>query len=615
MCTFLLAFYLRAARLIFRVSYNKTESVLLFCGKETQLILLNHYHCGINLNFLIMNITTKSYESLLPFLVVEAITSQNSSFQAMSVRMMDRGWAWLVSGRKLLVWKFKESKSQNMTTRARRTLSPCFELQLPQSDLIHKAELTNVFFMPQNPNTSLRAITVPAALSVSPEGIIRFWSSIANERFTESSVVDMQGQEFCTLCSLSPLEYLLGTTTGSVYLLTIDATSNDQRGIIVCSSLAAPSGILSGISRRMTNLFFGPIAPDANSESRRPLIAVARMSEKLGDTQVGDRTFFVLSSSFKLRQWARTNEGANSQNQLIREWDLHKNIDKKLSSALCVNDYQQLEFWPVDMVSTRSKELLMLVVSLDVSRNNTINYATIVFNPYQAGDRLSKTTILRSHSWPYTNESEEQLLALRFVERCVNSPLCFMYDRKFLFLVQVDQDIIDAIDYGNQDDGILGAGFVDDQPLLFTQRDGLINSAAVRSHKEDDNEDGNNQTRNCLNSTLNSTRPFVSETIHEDTQMTTDAVETSELRNQSQSEPVERQKDVSAKPLNQSNKENSAGEVDFTSSKEFEWIQHIDNKRYGLASEVLARLAEESELLKDRRDTLLALSKLARIAE
>lgn len=556
-----------------------------------------------------MNIITKSYESLLPFLVVEAMSAQ-TTFQSMSVRMMDRGWAWLVSGRKLLVWKFKESKNQTVT-RSRRTLSPCFELQLPQSDLIHKADLTNVFFMPQNPNTSMRAVTVPSAISVSPEGIIRYWSNIANERFLESSVVDMQGQEFCTLACVSPVEYLVGTTTGSVYFLVISATT----GTISTSSLTTPASLLSGISRRMTKLFFGPMTPDT-AESRKPLIAVGQPSRNLNESRLPDTPFFILSSTFKLRQWIRTNENSTNQNQLVREWDLQQIILKKLTSSLKITDAQRLSFWPVDLVSTRSKELLMLVVTLDSSRNNTINYVTIVFNPYQAGDKLSKTTILRSHSWQYTNETEEQLLSLRFIERCASSPTCFMYDRKFLFLVQVDRDILDAVDYANQDDGILGAGFIDNQTLLFTQRDGLVSGSMIRSKEQECDNDGNNLTGVGTNVTLNSTRPFVSETLNEQSTVISDDTSDIEERLISRLEPNEqsRQNITPPKPASKTSKESKPEEIDFATSTEFEWIAHIDAKRYTQASEVLERLANESEVLKDRQETLIALSKLSRMA-
>lgn len=561
-----------------------------------------------------MNIVAKPYESLLPFLVAEAI-SHKPSFNAMSVRMMDKGWAWLVNGRKLLIWKFKESSSTTMT-RARRMLSPCFELQLPQSDIVHKAELIDVFFMPQNPNTSIRAITVPAALTISPEGTIRLWSNIANERYTETSVTELQGQEFCTLSSLSTLEYLLGTTTGSVFLLSIDINSHDSRGLIVCSALAAPSGLLSGISRRMTTLFFGPLMSDISADIRRPLITVPKYSQSTIDrTGSTDRIFFVLSSSMKLRHWSRTNQGVNSTNQLVREWDLQKSVHSELASKLGSNDAESISFWPVDMITTKSKDLFILIVTLDSASSNVINYATCLFNPYQASESITNLTILRSHSYHYTNETEEQLLALRFLERRLSSPYCFMYDRKFLFLIQADQDILDAVDYGNQDDGILGTGIVDNQAIIFTQRDGLTYVTPVPSNKS--RADLMNETSIQLDLPANSIRQNTSyqpaSSRSEPMQVEPDADEDLENRqtgdadqscrsnDRSRTEPPKRRPDELVEFLRE--------------NKEFEWIQLIESKQYRAASELLSKLAQESDKLADRRETLLALSKLALLAE
>lgn len=579
-----------------------------------------------------MNIATKSYESLLPFLVVEAISSQN--FDSMSVRLMDKGWAWLVSGRKLIIWKFKESKQVTMTRTRSRALSPNFELQLPQSDLKHRAELIHVFFMPQNPNISLRAITLPAALAISPEGTIRFWSNIAHERFTETSAVDMQGQEFCALVPLSPLEYLLATTSGSIFLLVIDITSSDSKGMIVCTTLTTPSGLLSGISRRMTNLFFGPMPADVSSDSRRPLITVPESSDR---TQTSDKQFFVLSSSLKLRHWSRTGEGVNSQNQLVREWDLQRNVHSKLVSSLSVPESQTLSFWPVDIISTKTKELLILLVTLDTSRDNLINYATCRFNPYQAGDTIAKLTILKSHSWNYTNESEEQLLALRFLERQINSALCFFYDRKFLFLARTDCDILDAVDFANQDDGILGAGSMDGQAILFTQRDGLICVNPVVSDRTQ--IETGNETTVRFESRLSTSNANISQHSRLDAHQRSNRVEPMlvELEEDDEENDVPRtpvqprsridrdQSMIDKANLDNSNlnkssdqstkrKGNDVNEF-IKKNKEFEWVQHIDAKRYGAASGLLAKLADDCEILKDRRDTLLALSKLAKLAE
>lgn len=558
-----------------------------------------------------MNIITRSYESLLPFLVVEAITASNVN--SMSVRMMDKGWAWLVSGRKLLIWKFKESKTPSLA-KARRTLSPCFELQLPQSDLVHRAELIQTFFLPQNPNVSTRSITLPAALAVSPEGTIRFWSNIANERFTEAPLIDMTGQEFCTLVSLSPLEYLLGTTTGSVFLLTIDIMNHDSKGILVCSALTAPSGILSGISRRMTNLFFGPMTAEIDADSRRPLIAVPKYSQSLIDKSgTTGRSFFVMTSSFKLRQWSRTNEGVDSTNHLMRDWDLQQRVQQKLISALNLTEPSYLSFWPIDMIITKSKELLILIVTLDTTRDNAINYATCLFNPYQLGENIASLTILRSHSWHYTNETEDQLLSLRFLERRANNNLCFLYDRKFLFLVKVDEDILDAIDYGNQDDGVLGAGMIDNHPILFTQRDGLTYVVPVASNRS------RMDTMNETSIQLEPPPPTITNPEQHSTQEDASRVNSSQPEGHSFVAPVasnsSRMDTVNETSTRSESTQPNRTTNRITDNVEFEWVHQIDSRQYGLASETLVKLAQESELLGDRKDTLLALSKLCKLAE
>lgn len=563
-----------------------------------------------------MNIVTKSYESLLPFLVVEALSSRGISFNSMSVKIIDKGWAWLVSGRNLLIWKFKDPQAQK-GVKNRRMLSPCYDLQLPQSDLVHKAELIQVFFMPVNPNASARdLITVPAALVISPEGTIRFWFNITSERYAESSIVDMQGQEFCTLIPISCLEYLIGTTTGSVFLLNINTGAHDPKSTLLCTPLNAPSSLLSGIGRRMTNLFFGQMATEAGTDSRRPLITVPKYSQSTIDkTGSTDRPFFVMSSSFKLRQWSRTNEGIHSCNQLVREWDLQRNVYVKLISGLNLSESSNLNFWPIDMITTKSKELLILIVTLNAARDNLINYATCVFNPYQAGDSLSSLTILRSHSWHYSNESEDQLLALRFLERRLSNSVCFLYDRKFLFLVKIDQDILDAIDYGNQADGILGAGVIEGHPLLFTQRDGLTYVVPVASN------------RSMMNETSIQLDP---------PQMNRSRAHNSQLSSSARVDPMVIEIDIDEEPESENNnttEQNNKNQSNFNTSKnettdasrmleswknlpkEFEWVEQIDSREYGLAAETLARLAEESEVLKDRKETLMALSKLAALAE
>lgn len=89
--------------------------------------------------------TVESFGSSLPVLVTEALTFVDRN-TTVSVNVSIDGWAWLVHGRKLLVW---QCKTNVYDPKQRRTFkSQCRELLLPQSDLAHKAECIAVWLSP-----------------------------------------------------------------------------------------------------------------------------------------------------------------------------------------------------------------------------------------------------------------------------------------------------------------------------------------------------------------------------------------------------------------------------------------------------------------------------------
>lgn len=117
----------------------------------------------------------------LPVLVTEALTFSDSIYNwlklknifltfiftgntALSARISQLGFAWLVCGRRLLIWQYQQEYNNVGTPSKRQVLSgQCFELQLPQSDLAHRAELVSVFL--------LSGSFIPSCIAVSPEGI------------------------------------------------------------------------------------------------------------------------------------------------------------------------------------------------------------------------------------------------------------------------------------------------------------------------------------------------------------------------------------------------------------------------------------------------------------
>ena len=85
-----------------------------------------------------------------------------------SVSLSPNGWAWLVHGRRLVVWRYAKSSTHKPFS------ANCRELTLPPSDLAHNAKLVNVFATNQN--------QTPSCIAVSPEGIVRY-SKIYNLAF------------------------------------------------------------------------------------------------------------------------------------------------------------------------------------------------------------------------------------------------------------------------------------------------------------------------------------------------------------------------------------------------------------------------------------------------
>lgn len=600
-----------------------------------------------------MKISTKLCEQLLPFFVVEAVTQQGASLSNMTFKMADKGWAWLVSGRKLITWRFRDNNAPGPTTRRRHVLSLNFVLQLPQSDLINKADLINVFFMPTSMNVSTRAVTVPAAVAVSPEGTIRFWPNVSDDKFVESNAVDLQGQEFCQLIPISPIEYLMSTTTGSILKLTIDINAHQHKGVLLCSPLTQSGGLLSDFSRRMSSLIFGPTPSVDNVEPRRPLILVPKLTTRT-DTEMTDVIFFVMNSSFKLREWSQTDEDLHNATQLIRDWDLQKSITTLIDEELNITGSNLLRIIPIDIAMTAAKELLLLIAVINTSRDNRVNYVTCTFNPYQAGDAITNLTVLRAHSWHYADGLEDKLYTLKFLDRHLTTNITFMADRKLLFLVKTDQDIIDAIDYGNQSDEILGSGSVCNQPILFTQREGLVyisideSQPATIQHRADDlvesvepiepssshaSQESKQQQQQQPPVATSTPQRSKSKSKQRHEPMLIEIDEDEETENQPRpSKPVKVDKPYQEfnSIMNESLRSHASvadattakldDEVEriIKTEKEFEWLEQIACRQYSKASETLARLSEsnlENSYLKDRQETLLALSKLAKLAE
>lgn len=82
-----------------------------------------------------------------------------------SAKISACGYAWAVCGRRLLIWQYRQAPPAQQVAggmRRQAASSHCYELQLPQSDLAHRAELVSVFVGEGG--------STPSCIAVSPEG-------------------------------------------------------------------------------------------------------------------------------------------------------------------------------------------------------------------------------------------------------------------------------------------------------------------------------------------------------------------------------------------------------------------------------------------------------------
>ena len=110
-----------------------------------------------------------------------------------SVTLSKDGWGWFVSGRHLVVWKYSKTAGAIPASSRRASVistPKAYELILPPTDLAHKADLVAVFCSEHD--------RLPACLAISPEGTVRYWSSVSQENSFVEINIDLQvSRKYC----------------------------------------------------------------------------------------------------------------------------------------------------------------------------------------------------------------------------------------------------------------------------------------------------------------------------------------------------------------------------------------------------------------------------------
>uniref|UniRef100_A0A671QAY9 Nuclear pore complex protein Nup133-like n=1 Tax=Sinocyclocheilus anshuiensis TaxID=1608454 RepID=A0A671QAY9_9TELE len=171
------------------------------------------------------NFDIQTFGSSLPVKVMEALTMADVDDQ-ISVKVEASGWAWMVCGERLIIWKVSQTS----------VLSVCKDLQLPSSEFAYSADLIS--------------ITSSSALAVSPDGSARFWPSLAHDgTYTETSL-DLAGHVCNYIAAVTGGSFIVSSYRGHLLRLTPDSSGKlHQRPV------QQGQGMLSGIGRRVSSLF------------------------------------------------------------------------------------------------------------------------------------------------------------------------------------------------------------------------------------------------------------------------------------------------------------------------------------------------------------------------
>ncbi|KAK8723506.1 hypothetical protein OTU49_011745, partial [Cherax quadricarinatus] len=398
----------------------------------------------------------ESYGVSLPALVMEALTFADRNVE-MSAVLSQGGWAWLVCGRRLLVWRYTLDDTRRLVNHQFR------ELTLPPSDLAHRAQLVVVYVANEG--------QVPSCLAVSPEGYVRFWPSIAHEGSYFEVSTELQGQECDSLVFLGPaLGCLLATTTSTTLLIQPGGGSGGNQTINV-RQLKVPAGLLGGISRRVSSLVFGSMPTQA------PEARLVRAVGVLG-AEKNERAVLVLSAH-SLQKWYLI---PGEPDKLVYECNVEKYIREGFVDHVWGRERAgatQLRVWLVDMQPSAGDSTIMVLaaaVNPQVSQQLVYALATMETGGNSPPLTVSNFSVLK-HSEYYQESAENVLLAQRFI-LCFNT--AYIYNKNTVLCVSAvgEGDSGDRVEFSGAGDSILGVGRSKGLPLFFSANHGIVSISA-----------------------------------------------------------------------------------------------------------------------------------------
>ncbi|XP_041642286.1 nuclear pore complex protein Nup133 [Cheilinus undulatus] len=400
-----------------------------------------------------INYDVQTFGSSLPVKVMEALTMADADDQ-ISVKVDESGWAWMVCGERLIIWKICQT--------AVAKLSVCKELQLPSSEYNYTAEQVAVASAAPLETAAVQSISV---LAVAAEGTARLWPSMSQEgNYTETDV------DLGDLCN-----FVVAVRGGSFVLSSVKnrlmRASVDSSGKLQYRALQQGQGMLSGIGRRVSSLF-GILSPPTN-DTLHSVLWVG-----------GASSLYTLTSS-SLSKW----ELDDSYEHQILSWDAQKALTESIADAIwgSESNYEEMKegvnVTYLDMKLSQAG-LVVLAAAWHPSDTPCLAYFCLI-TLQDSGAAISDqfTVEVTKHSAPF--QSEEALQATRLVLPRSPGTTAFLYNEELVFACWTGTSRgglpDEKISFNSAGDGVRGGGCCANLPVFFSLNSGLVAVVARES--------------------------------------------------------------------------------------------------------------------------------------
>lgn len=376
---------------------------------------------------------------------MEALTMAEADEQ-ISVKVDDSGWAWMVCGEKVIIWKICQT--------AVAKLSVCKELQLPSSEYSFSSDLVSVSSVSPLDSAPLQSLCV---LALTVEGSARFWPSLSQEGVYSDSELD-----------LGDLAHSVVAVRGGGFVVSscksrLLRASADSSGRLQSHCLPQGQGMLSGIGRRVSSLF-GILSPQTSDTLYSVLWAPSLSS------------LFSLSSS-SLSKWVLD----DSHEQYTFSWD-QKALTERITDAIWGSETNFEELKEGANVTYLDLKhglcgLVVLAAAWHPSDSPCLLYFCLVtLSESEASVSDQFTVEVTKFTMPF--QSEEALQSVRLVLPPAPGSVAFIFNSELVFACSTGTGRAalpdEKVSFSTNGDGVRGGGCCSNLPVFFSQSSGLV---------------------------------------------------------------------------------------------------------------------------------------------